>query len=103
MIRKVMGLIIIFVICFMEVGCMYTKEDYKKVMNDAVQYLTDKYGEEFILDSYEIGDILSDTVLLWCCMPFVTITVLKSKKTCYGKARAHKTVRGNDNHGLGAV
>lgn len=66
MIRKVMGLIIIFVICFMEVGCMYTKEDYKKVMNDAVQYLTDKYGEEFILDSYEIGDILSDTDSIRC-------------------------------------
>lgn len=45
---------------------MYTEDEYKQTMNDAVKYLSDKYGEEFVLDSYEIGDILSDTDIIRC-------------------------------------
>lgn len=43
---------------------MNTKEGFTQSMDKAAHYLSNKYGEEFVMDSYEEGDILSDTDII---------------------------------------
>lgn len=58
-------LVILFLI-LMEGGCMRSREECESISKSAVDYLEEKYKQDFSFYAYEEGDILSDITYVRC-------------------------------------